>query len=142
MFVLQVTESFVVNWLLDLIGPKIDFRQYGGLKGNSVSHYVIKFINFVLACQDNNDQTAVLACFIDFQKAFMRVNHNILIEKLSDLEIQGWLLTIVISFLTDREMFVLFNGGQSSTKPLPGEIPQGTLLALLLFLIMVNDVYF
>ena len=39
-------------------------------------------------------------------------------------------------------MFVLFNGGQSSTKPLPGGIPQGTLLALLLFLIMVNDVGF
>ena len=89
-FFSKVTESFVVNWLLDLIGPKIDFRQYGGLKGNSVSHYVIEFINFVLACQDNNDQTAVLACFIDFQKAFMRVNHNILIEKLlSDLAIPG-----------------------------------------------------
>ena len=78
-FFSKVTESFVVSWLLDIIGPKIDFRQYGGLKGNSVNHYVIEFINFVLACQDNNDQTAVLACFIDFQKAFMRVNHNILI---------------------------------------------------------------
>ena len=88
------------------------------------------------------DQTAVLACFIDFQKAFMRVNHNILIEKLSNLGVPGWLLIIVISFLTDRSMFVLYKGGQSSVKQLPGGGPQGTLLALLLFLVMINDVGF
>ena len=73
-FFSKVTEHFVVEWLLDFIGPKIDFRQYGGLKGNSITHYIIEFINFVLSCQDNNDQTAVLACFVDFQNAFMRRN--------------------------------------------------------------------
>ena len=79
----------MVEWLLKVIGPKLDFRQYGGLKGNSITHYVIEFINFVLSSQDNNDQTAVLACFVDFQKAFMRQNHNTLIVKLSDLEVPG-----------------------------------------------------
>ena len=88
----------MVNWLLDIIDPKIDFRQYGGLKGNSINHYIIEFINFVLSSQDSNDPTAVLACFIDFQKAFMRQNHNILVTKLSDLGVPGWLLKIIISF--------------------------------------------
>ena len=72
----------------------------------------------------------------------MRVNHNILIEKLSDLGVPGRLLNIVISFLTDRSMFDLYKGGQSSIKPLPGGGPQGTLLALLLFLVIINDVGF
>ena len=66
--------------------------------GNSVTHYIIEFINFILSSQDRNDQTAVLACFVDFQKAFMRQNHNKLIEKLSDLDVPGWLLAIVIGF--------------------------------------------
>ena len=105
-FFSKVTEHFVVQWLLDVIGPKIDFRQYGGLRGNSISHYIIEFINFILSSQDSSEQTAVLACFIDFQKAFMRQNHNILIEKLSDLDVPGWLLKIIISFLEDRSMFV------------------------------------
>ena len=75
-FFSKVTEHLVVEWLLEIIGSKIDFRQYGGLKGNSITHYIIEFINFVLSRQDNNDQTAVLACIVDFQKAFMRQNHN------------------------------------------------------------------
>ena len=37
-FFSKVTEHFVVFWLLKLIGPKIDFRQYGGIKGNSITH--------------------------------------------------------------------------------------------------------
>ena len=141
-FFSKVAEHFVVDWLLMFIGDKIDFRQYGGLKGNSISHYIIEFINFVLASQDSNDQTAVLACFIDFQKAFMRQNHNILIEKLSELGVPGWLLKIVISFLENRTMTVSYKGAKSLKKSLPGGGPQGTLLALLLFLVLVNDLGF
>ena len=131
-----------MDWLLEFISEKIDFRQYGGLKGNSVSHYVIEFINFVLASQESNEKTAVLACFIDFQKAFMRQNHNILIVKLSRLGVPGWLLKIVISFLKDRTMKVRFDGCESMIKQLPGGGPQGTLIALLLFLVLVNDLGF
>ena len=60
-FFSKVTEHFVVMWLLDYIKDKIDFRQYGGCKGNSITHYLIEFINFILSCQDSSDQTAVLA---------------------------------------------------------------------------------
>ena len=40
-FFSKVAEHFVVKWLLDYIGDKIDFRQYGGLKGNSITHYIM-----------------------------------------------------------------------------------------------------
>ena len=35
----KVMEQFVLLWILEVIGYKMDFRQYGGTKGNSVSHY-------------------------------------------------------------------------------------------------------
>ena len=69
-FFSKVTEHFVVMWLLDYIGHLIDFRQYGGLKGNSITHYLIEFINFILSNQENKEPTAILACMIDFSKAF------------------------------------------------------------------------
>ena len=53
-----------------------------------------------------------------------------------------WLLKIVISFLTGRKMLVRYNGKISSVKDLPGGGPQGTLLGLLLFLVLINDVGF
>ena len=65
-FYSKVAEHFVVSWLLNFIGHKIDFRQYGGLKGNSITHYIIEFVNFILSCQDSSEQTAVLACMVDF----------------------------------------------------------------------------
>ena len=141
-FFSKVCEHFVVMWLLDYIKDKIDFRQYGGFKGNSITHYIIEFINFILSCQDSTDQTAILACMVDFAKAFNRQNHGILIRKLSDMGVPAWLLRIVIGFLTERSMYVRYKGKLSSTKSLPGGGPQGTLLGLLLFIVLINDVGF
>ena len=52
--------------------------------------------------------------------------------------VPGWLLRIVIGFLTDREFLVRFKGKTSSRKSLPGGGPQGTRLGLFLFLILIN----
>ena len=116
--------------------------QYGGIKGNSITHYIIEFINFVLSNQEAKKPTAVLACMVDFSKAFNRQNHNVLITKLSDMGVPSWLLKIVMSFLSDRSMTVRYKGAKSSRKSLPGGGPQGTLLGLLLFLVLINDAGF
>ena len=129
-------------WLLHYIEDLIDFRQYGGTKGNSITHYLIEFIHFILSNQDDTSPIAILACMVDFKKAFNRIDHNLLVTKLSDMGVPGWLLQLVIAFLTDRTMIVRFNGKQSSSKYLPGGGPQGTLLGLLLFLVLINDLGF
>ena len=54
-------ESFVIDWLHQTIGHKIDFTQYGGLKGNSTSHYLIDLVNFILFNQDLRNPQATLA---------------------------------------------------------------------------------
>ena len=74
----KVMEQFVVMWLLEVIGHKLDFRQYGGTRGNSVSHYLIKLFNIILHCQDRSEPTAVLACLVDFSKAFNRQDQMML----------------------------------------------------------------
>ena len=129
-------------WLLEFIGEKLDFRQYGGMKGNSISHYLIEFINFILYHQDSPDQTAVLACLVDFSKAFNRQDHATLITKLSDMGVPGWLLKVVIAFLKDRSMRVKYKGKLSDTYPLQGGGPQGALLGLFLFIVLINDAGF
>ena len=52
--------------------------------------------------------------------------------------VPGWLLHIVMGFLKDRVMVVRYKGHTSETKTLPGGGPQGTLLGVLLFLILIN----
>ena len=131
-------EHFVVTWLMEIIGEKIDFRQYGWIKGNSISHYLIELLNFILFNQDKTEPTALLACLIDFGKAFNRQNHNLLVTKLSDMGVPSWLLRLVIAFLKDRRMIIRYRGASSKPLPLPGGGPQGTLICLLLFLVLVS----
>ena len=69
-FFSKVFEKFVMDWLLMYVGLLIDGGQYGELKGSSVTHYLIDFINFVLYNQDLKDIHAVLAVAVDFSKAF------------------------------------------------------------------------
>ena len=137
-FFSKLFEKFVLSWLLEYLEEHLDWAQYGGQKGNSVSHYLIDFINFVSYNQDIKNIHAVLAVAVDFSKAFNRQNHNILIELLSELGVPGWLLQIVIGFLEKREMEVFFKGEKSERKTLPGGGPQGTILGMFLFLILIN----
>ena len=131
-------ENFVIIWLLKYVGSQLDCGQYGGVKGSSISHYLINFINFILFNQDLAVPQAVVAVMVDFSKAFNRINHNTIITILSQMGVPGWLLNIVIGFLTDRELIVRHKGGSSKRKALPGGGPQGTKLGLFLFLILIN----
>ena len=56
--------------------------------------------------------------------------------------VPSWLLKIVISFLKDRTMVVRYKGKTSGVKKLPGGGPQGALLGMFLFLVLINDVGF
>ena len=113
-------------------------NQFGGQKGNSITHYLIEFVDFILYNQDMTNPNAVLALMVDFSKAFNRQDHNILITTLSDMGCPRWLLEIVMSFLSDRELIVKHNGLNSTKKNLPGGSPQGTRLGMFLFLIYIN----
>ena len=68
--------------------------------------------------------------YLDFSKAFDKVDHGILFHKLKALGITGSLGMWFYNFLTNRSHFVR----------LPGGVPQGTVLGPLLFLIMIADI--
>ena len=132
----------MIEWLLAFISDKLDIHQYGGRKGTSINHYLIDFISFILYNQDQTEPLSILAAMIDFKKAFNRQNHAILITKLGDMGVPGWLLMIVVGFLEERELEVTYKGEKSGSKKLPGGGPQGTVLGMFLFLVLINDAGF
>ena len=67
---------------------------------------------------------------ISFFKAYNRQNHNIHITKLSDLQVPGWLLNLVMGYLKNREMVMRYNNKTSPSRSLPGGGPQGGLFNL------------
>ena len=141
-FFSKTFEQLVLDWLLKYVGEQLDSFQYGGRKGTSINHYLIDLITFILYNQDLPETRAVLATMIDFSKAFNRQNHQILVTKLSDMGVPGWLLKIIIGFLEERKLVVTFDGARSESNEMPGGGPQGTVLGMFLFLILINKAGF
>ena len=83
-----------------------------------------ELLNYILYSQTFNAPVAVLICAVDFSKAFNRVNHNIIITKLSDMGAPGQLLNIRMIFLLDRELVVRYKDTTSNIMEMPGGIPQ------------------
>ena len=102
-FFSKVYESFIADWLLEIVGPFLDPGQCG-LKGSSITHYLIQLLHFVFSTLDLRQPHAVLAAFIDLSKAFNRVDHSILIQDLYDMHTPAWLLKIIFSYLSERSM--------------------------------------
>ena len=131
-------ESFIGDWILPYVEPFLDPGQCGGLKGSSITHYLVKLLHFVHMNLDKREPHAVLMALVDLEKAFNRVSHQLVIEDLADMHVPGWLLLILISYLTERSMYMRYKGSSSSRKLLPGSSPQGAFLGILLFIIIFN----
>merc|ERR1712002_406428 len=77
--------------------------------------------------------------YLDFAKAFDKVDHDILCRKLKALGITGKVGIWIKEFLTGRYQQVSTNGLLSDSAKVISGIPQGTVLGPILFIIMISD---
>ena len=77
----KILEDFIVKWMMEDVKHKIDPKQFSSLQGSSTTFCLIDMINNWLSSLDAKSRY-LRVCFVDFSKAFDRINHNLLIKKL------------------------------------------------------------
>ena len=132
----KVLRSKLVQYLEE--NHLFNKNQHGFVKGKSCLSQLLAHYDTILSGLEEGAGVDIV--YLDFSKAFDKVDFHILLNKIKKLGIGGKIGRWLYSFLTGRTQSVLVNNTLSAPTDVLSGVPQGSVIGPLLFLILIGDI--
>lgn len=136
----KVFEKIVLKKIIFQLNHVISPKQHGFSTGKSTLTNLLTYQNYISDAMSSKCQ--VDSIYTDLSKAFDKVNHELLLNKLHKFGIGGSLYKWISSYLIKRLLAVKIDGTFSYKFTATSGVPQGSHLGPILFLLFVNDVLY
>ena len=136
----KIFEKLIVAQMVEYLNEAnlLNDHQHGFRKNRSCLSQLLEHYQLILEGMENGCDVSVI--YLDFCKAFDKVDHRIVLEKLSAIGISGKLLRWIGQFLLERKQIVVVDGVKSAQSKMSSGVPQGSVLGPLLFLVLISDI--
>lgn len=135
----KVLERFLLDHLSDPIVNNFGKNQFGFRKNSSTTCALISVVDAITRKWEESSVKAISVISYDASKAFDTVPHDILLNRLVELNLPSGFIAWYRSYLTNRQQFVSLNGSNSSYIPVLSGVPQGAILSPSMFCLYISS---
>ena len=135
----KILEGLISNQLKEFLSKNciLNDLQSGFRKKHGTVTATMKVLNEIITAIDEKEHCAAL--FLDLSKAFDKVDHSVLLQKLVNIGFSSKSVKWFENYLSDRTQRVQADGLSSSCKNIHYGVPQGSILGPILLIVYINN---